>query len=53
MTEPETTPTHDARQGDGDPQSDPAVMGEQRVEQPDADGGATPGAPEVPEPGTG
>ncbi len=52
MTEPGTTPTHDARSGDGDPRHDPAAMGEQRLAEPDGDGGATPDAPEVPEPGT-
>jgi hypothetical protein len=39
MTQPET---HDARDGDGDPRTDPAALGEAQFEQPDADGGAVP-----------
>ncbi len=45
--------TFDARDGDGDPERDPAAIGEASVTAPDGDGGATPGAPERPEPGTG
>jgi hypothetical protein len=39
VTQPDT---HDAREGSGDPENDPAAMGEQSFEQPDADGGAVP-----------
>ena len=39
MTEPET---HDAREGTGEPATDPAAMGEVSFENPDADGGAVP-----------
>ncbi len=39
MTQPDT---HDAREGSGDPESDPAAMGEESFENPDADGGAVP-----------
>lgn len=39
MTQPDT---YDAREGSGDPETDPAAMGEQSFEQPDADGGAVP-----------
>lgn len=42
MTEP--VHTHDAREGSGDPTSDPAVIGERSFERPDGDGGATPPA---------
>jgi hypothetical protein len=44
VTEPETprTDTHDARQGSGDPETDPAAVGERSFEEPDADGGAVP-----------
>lgn len=35
-----TEPTYDARKGSGDPETDPAAMGELSVEQPDGDGGA-------------
>jgi hypothetical protein len=36
-----TTPeTHDAREGTGDPETDPAEMGERSFEEPDGDGGA-------------
>lgn len=34
--------SHDARDGSGDPRSDPAAMGEARFEEPDGDGGAVP-----------
>ena len=37
--EPENA-THDARTGTGDPETDPAAMGELSFEEPDADGGA-------------
>ena len=50
MTRPEP---HDAREGSGDPMTDPAAAGEARLEAPDADGGAVPDEPSVPEPGTG
>ena len=53
MTDPDSTPTHDARTGDGDPERDPAAMGERSAAEPDGDGGAAPGAQDVPEPGTG
>jgi hypothetical protein len=39
MTQPEQ---HDAREGSGDPTTDPAAAGEQSVAAPDADGGAVP-----------
>lgn len=44
MTAPDTTPaeTHDAREGTGDPETDPAAVGEVSFAQPDADGGAVP-----------
>lgn len=35
-----TEPTYDARKGSGDPETDPAAMGEVSVENPDGDGGA-------------
>ena len=36
-----TTPdTHDAREGTGDPATDPAAAGEESVRHPDGDGGA-------------
>ena len=50
MTSPEQ---HDARQGTGDPLTDPAAAGERSVSEPDADGGATPHDDVRPEPGTG
>lgn len=55
MTQSEGTtgPQHDARDGDGDAQHDPAAIGEVRLQAPDADGGATPNEQDVPEPGTG
>ncbi len=37
-----TTPTHDAREGSGDPTTDPAAIGEQSFAEPDGDGGAVP-----------
>lgn len=37
MTQPDA---HDARDGDGDPATDPAAIGEKSFEEPDADGGA-------------
>jgi hypothetical protein len=39
MTEPDQ---HDAREGTGDPETDPAAIGERRLEEPDGDGGAVP-----------
>ena len=33
-------PTFDAREGSGDPETDPAAMGETSVAEPDGDGGA-------------
>jgi hypothetical protein len=50
VTQPDS---HDAREGSGDPTTDPAAAGEERLDAPDADGGAVPNEPEVPEPGTG
>ncbi|MCW2666376.1 MAG: hypothetical protein JWN57_1338 [Frankiales bacterium] len=44
---------YDARQGSGDPKTDPAAVGERSVEQPDGDGGAVVHQEPVPEPGTG
>ena len=35
-----TEPAFDARDGSGDPETDPAAMGERSVAEPDADGGA-------------
>ena len=45
-----TTPApHDAREGSGDPTTDPAAAGEVSFEEPDGDGGAVPeGADEQP-----
>jgi hypothetical protein len=42
VTEPETprSDTFDAREGSGDPETDPAAVGETSFEEPDADGGA-------------
>jgi hypothetical protein len=37
VTEPDT---HDAREGSGDPATDPAAIGEKSFEEPDGDGGA-------------
>ena len=42
MTQPDAD-QHDARQGSGDPETDPAAMGEQSFAEPDGDGGAVPG----------
>ena len=45
MTEPESPRSedaYDARQGSGDPETDPAAVGERSFEQPDGDGGAVP-----------
>lgn len=39
VTEPDQ---HDAREGSGDPETDPAAIGEVSFEEPDADGGAVP-----------
>jgi len=35
-----TEPAFDARDGSGDPRTDPAAMGERSVAEPDGDGGA-------------
>jgi hypothetical protein len=35
---------YDARQGSGDPETDPAAVGEVSFEDPDGDGGAVPDA---------
>ena len=45
MTSPET---HDARDGSGDPQTDPAAIGEQSFAEPDGDGGAVPEGADTP-----
>ncbi len=37
MTQPDT---YDAREGSGDPETDPATIGEKSFEEPDGDGGA-------------
>jgi hypothetical protein len=50
MTEPGS---YDAREGSGDPTTDPAAIGEVRLGAKDGDGGAVPDAPSFPEPGTG
>jgi len=43
MTSPDSpAQTHDAREGTGDPETDPATIGEVSFEEPDADGGAVP-----------
>lgn len=43
MTSPDTpADSHDAREGTGDPETDPAAIGEVSFEEPDADGGAVP-----------
>ena len=43
MTSPDApAPSHDARDGSGDPETDPAAIGEASFEEPDADGGAVP-----------
>ena len=44
MTQPDPTHagTHDARDGSGDPETDPAAMGEHSFAEPDGDGGAVP-----------
>ena len=39
MTAPDS---HDARAGSGDPETDPAAMGEESFAHPDGDGGAVP-----------
>lgn len=45
-----TEPAYDAREGTGDPETDPAAMGEVSAENPDADGGAVvQGGPSEPE----
>lgn len=45
MTTPET---HDARDGSGDPTTDPAAIGEQSFAEPDGDGGAVPEGADTP-----
>jgi hypothetical protein len=40
VTQPERT--HDAREGSGDPATDPAAIGERSFAEPDGDGGAVP-----------
>ncbi len=47
MTEPETASSdaYDAREGSGDPRTDPASVGEVSFEEPDGDGGAVPDEP--------
>ena len=40
MSRPDEPDTHDAREGSGDPATDPAAAGERAFEQPDGDGGA-------------
>ena len=44
MTEPAPTSSdsYDAREGSGDPETDPAAVGERSFAEPDADGGAVP-----------
>ncbi|MCW2615612.1 MAG: hypothetical protein JWN08_2606 [Frankiales bacterium] len=44
-----TEPSYDARDGSGDPETDPAAMGEVSAEHPDADGGAVVDASASPE----
>ncbi len=51
MTEPENpspepsgSDGYDAREGSGDPETDPAAVGEVSFEEPDGDGGAVPGS---------
>ena len=43
-TPQDSAPQHDARQEEGDPRTDPAAMGEARLQEPDGDGGAAPTA---------
>ena len=50
---PQEQHTYDARQGSGDPRTDPAAVGEVSAGEPDGDGGATPHDATAPEPGTG
>jgi hypothetical protein len=50
MTEPDS---YDAREGSGDSMTDPAAMGEERLDSQDGDGGAVPDEDVFPEPGTG
>ena len=47
MTEPASPSddAYDAREGSGDPETDPAAVGETSFEEPDADGGAVPDQP--------
>lgn len=54
MTEPTAEPagSHDAREGSGDPTTDPAAAGERAAQTPDGDGGAVVGQQTVDEPGT-
>lgn len=37
-----STDSYDARSGSGDPTTDPAAVGEERLQHPDGDGGAVP-----------
>jgi hypothetical protein len=53
VSQPGNQDSYDAREGSGDPTTDPAAAGEVSAAQPDADGGAVPNEPEVAEPGTG
>jgi hypothetical protein len=48
VTEPEPAGAdgYDAREGSGDPATDPAAVGERSFEEPDADGGAVPAEPD-------
>ena len=47
MTEPAapSSDAYDARDGSGDPETDPAAVGERSFEEPDGDGGAAPEEP--------
>lgn len=47
MTQPGS---HDAREGSGDPTTDPAAVGEARLDAEDADGGAVVDGETFPEP---
>ncbi|HVM28948.1 MAG TPA: hypothetical protein VM433_14920 [Mycobacteriales bacterium] len=40
MTQPDPSDGFDAREGSGDPATDPAALGEQQHAEPDGDGGA-------------
>ena len=45
MTQPDS---HDARDSTGDPETDPAAIGELSFEDPDGDGGAVPEGADLP-----